>query len=96
LARLFLSESFLTINAFTLLGAMFAGLLMASFGHQGIFIPDDSFLVMMLGSNTYYPLLDWGAVMGVLILMNAVGFLASLVPVFFATRVSPLKAMQDE
>jgi ABC-type antimicrobial peptide transport system permease subunit len=96
LARLFLSESFLTINAFTLLGALLAGLLMASFGSQGIYIPDDSFLVMMLGSNTYYPLLDWGAVIGVLILMNAVGFLASLVPVFFATRVSPLKAMQDE
>jgi len=94
--NLFLAESTLLLNAFALLGIGLALVLLFFLGTDGIPLAEDNFLVSMLGSRVYYPAINFWVFIQAFVLMNLVGFFASVFPIDFALKVSPLKAMQEE
>lgn len=92
--RIIVWETILTSGIFGVLGVAVGLIILKILGATGIEAPN-IFFEIMFGGKVLHPEPSFGAIVVSLIVVIAIGVVASLYPVRIALKVQPIKAMQE-
>ena len=93
--RMFLLETLSISWVFGIVGIVLGALIVIVLGATGIRTSND-FLKIMFGGELLEPTLSAFSVWISLVIITAIGLLASVYPVMVALRVQPIRAVQTE
>jgi putative ABC transport system permease protein len=94
--KLFIAETCIVSVLFGFLGLVIGTGIIFLLQLVGIPAEAISFLGTLTTSNVLYPSLSFWTILYSLLFIGIVGILSSLYPVYYAVKISPIKALQEE